>query len=256
MRKKMKNYKYDMFLQDISNSIEFAIPEYRDSRKNITIESSEKYFKEYLEYKDYFYLEYDFLKEVARTISMSILKGCGIAKIIKYKDDSNAIKGIEIRNIDYMLKIKAPLITIALVKYPIHKGNPYRIKVFKNNEIIFLKRKKLKINTLKITKFLRYLKKADDYIILELLKQKLLLDGDYEKIKISQKVNLLKKLEKIKWDGRYDYDSFLNPPYILYRKVHWYIFLINSVNTTLNLINEQILKQKDLLYKRNYKNKF
>ena len=149
MINKNDNYYKTMFSTDITNLIEFGITKYRNSRCNIEIESTNKElaeeYKKYFQYNDVMYLEYDFLEEVAKTIVRTILNGSGIAQIVKYKDEFKKVNGIEIRNLDYIFRVKIPFYTCLIVN---GYGFPtkYRMLFVKNKEIITIKRKKLGIS--------------------------------------------------------------------------------------------------------------
>ena len=65
----------NMFLEDITKSIEFSIGLSREYEQNVEIENIKGNFKEYFFYKNYSYMRYDFLSEIAKLIASVIKKG-------------------------------------------------------------------------------------------------------------------------------------------------------------------------------------
>ena len=110
--------------------------------------------------------------------------------------------------------------------------------------------KKLKISKYKMKRILRNLDKDDNLSeILSLSQKKLLLYGQYEKLIEKGKVNIYKDTKKIRWTGRNFEGELLTLPYVYFRKVEFYKYLINLLNITMEIINKEISKQRDILYK-------
>ena len=110
--------------------------------------------------------------------------------------------------------------------------------------------KKLKISKYKMKRILRNLDKDDNLSeILSLSQKKLLLYGQYEKLIEKGKVNIYKDTKKIRWNGRNFEGELLTLPYVYFRKVEFYKYLINLLNITMEIINKEISKQRDILYK-------
>lgn len=254
MRKKVRLVSYkEMFLDDIKKYIEYSIVKYKfqDRRKTIVIESENDNFKEYLLYNKFTYLEYEFLEEVSTLIEKTIEKGKAEAIILKYKDDENDVKGFEIRVPEYNFRFKGIKYTYFFQKQPIMLDNKkYIVHKFKNEEIIFMNCKKLKISKYKMKRILRNLDKDDNLSeILSLSQKKFLLYGQYEKLIEKGKVNIYKDTKKIRWNGRNFEGELLTLPYVYFRKVEFYKYLINLLNITMEIINKEISKQRDILYK-------
>ena len=108
MKKKINKYfSYkELFLEDIVRSIEVSIMLNNNAEKNIEIENIKGDFKSYFLYKNSTYLRYDFLEEVARLIGNVIEKGRAEAIIVKFKNETNVVEGIEIRLPYYDFKLQ------------------------------------------------------------------------------------------------------------------------------------------------------
>lgn len=239
-----------MFLEDIKKYIEFSIVKYRfhDENKNIEIESNNKNFKNYLLYKNFTYLEYDFLNEVSNLIVSIIEKGHGEAIIVKYKENEEEIKGIEIRVPVYDFRIKGIKYTYFFQRQlPAFDNKKYHINKFKNEEIISMNYSDLKICKYKMKKILRKLEKADNLNeLLELSRKNLLLYGEFERLNEKKEINIYRYTKEIKWNARKYEGDLLNLPYMYYRKVEFYKYLINLLEITMRIINNKISKQKDI----------
>lgn len=252
MRKKVRLVSYKaMFLDDIKKYIEFSIVKYKfqDEYKNIEIESDNDDLKDYLTYKNFTYMEYEFLNEVSTFIAKTIEKGHAEAILVKYRDDENNVKGLEIRVPEYDFKLRGLKYTYFFQKQSIMINNKkYHINKFKNEEIIFMDYKDLKISKYQIKKMLRKLEKVDHLgELLNLSQKNLLLYGEFEKLNEKEKVNIYKYTKKIRWNGRKYDGELLTLPYMYYRKVEFYKYLINLLDITMNIINKKISKQKDIL---------
>ena len=78
-------------------------------------------------------------------------------------------------------------------------------------------------------RILRNLDKDDNLSeILSLSQKKLLLYGQYEKLIEKGKVNIYKDTKKIRWNGRNFEGELLTLPYVYFRKVEFYKYLINN----------------------------
>lgn len=252
MKKKVRLVSYKaMFLDDIKKYIEFSIVKYKfqDECKNIEIESDNNDLKDYLTYKNFTYMEYEFLSEVSTFIAKTIEKGHAEAILVKYRDDENNVKGLEIRVPEYDFKLRGLKYTYFFQKQSIMINNKkYHINKFKNEEIIFMDYKDLRISKYKIKKMLRKLEKVDHLDeLLNLSRKNLLLYGEFEKINEKEKVNIYKYTKKIRWNARKYDGELLTLPYMYYRKVEFYKYLINILDITMNIINKKISKQKDIL---------
>lgn len=252
MRKKVRLVSYKaMFLDDIKKYIQFSIVKYKfqDEYKNIEIESDNDDLKDYLTYKNFTYMEYEFLNEVSTFIAKTIKKGHAEAILVKYRDDENNVKGLEIRVPKYDFKLRGLKYTYFFQKQSIMINNKkYHINKFKNEEIIFMAYKNLRISKYKIKKMLRKLEKVDHLgELLNLSQKNLLLYGEFEKLNEKEKVNIYKYTKEIRWNGRKYDGELLTLPYMYYRKIEFYKYLINLLDITMNIINKKISKQKDIL---------
>lgn len=247
MKKKINrffSYK-ELFLEDIVRSIEFSIVLYKDGNRNIEIENTKGNFKRYYEFT---YLEYNFLEEVANLIGKVIRKGKSEAIIIKKKDKNNVVEGIEIRVPYYNLKLQGIKNVYFIQKQNIiGASKKYHVTKVKKDEIISINYRDLNINKFKMKRILKNLER--DSIkneILILLQKNLLYYGEFEKIKEKEKITLFKDTKEVRWDARDSWSEYLNSPYILYRKVEFCKYLINLLNTTIDIINNKISNQKDV----------
>ena len=91
--------------------------------------------------------------------------------------------------------------------------------------------------------------------LLMLIQKNLLYYGEFEKIKEKEKIRLFKDTNEIRWDARDSGSEYLNSPYIFYRNVEFYKYLINLLNITIDIINRKLSNQKDLENKRKNKSK-
>lgn len=252
----MFSYK-NMFLDDITKGIEFSVGLNRDYEKNIEIENINGNFKEYFFYKNYYYTRYDFLSEIAKLIKGVIQSGKAEAIIVKYKDKKNIVKGIEIRVPYYDYKIYG-LKNIYFFRKSniINSTKKYHITKVKKEEIVSINSRKLHINKFRMKHILRKLEK-DDVMnqLLTLSKNNYLKHGELDKIKEKSKIKLFGDTKEIRWDARDSWSEYLNSPYILYRNVEYYKYLINLLNMTIDIINRRISNQKDIINKRKNKGK-
>ena len=251
--KKNKLFSYkNMFLEDIARSIEFSVGLNRDYEDNIEVENIKGNFKEYFSYKHYSYLRYDFLREVSKLIVNIIQKGKAEAIIIKYKDEKNIVKGMEIRVPYNKYKIYGLKNIYYIQKHnTINSSKKYYVTKRKKEEIISINSKKLHINKFKMKKILKKLQKDDITNTLLMLSQKNLLRyGEFEKIKEKYEIRRYRATKEIRWDVRNSWPEFLNSPYILYRNVEFYKYIIKLLNFTINIINARISNQKDIGDKR------
>ena len=247
MKKKINrffSYK-ELFLEDIVRDIEFSILLYKDGNRNIEIENTKGNFKRYFEFT---YLEYNFIEEVANLIGKVIREGKSEAIIIKKKDKNNVVEGIEIRVPYYNLKLQGIKNVYFIQKQNIiGKNNKYHVTKVKKDEIISINYGDLNINKLKMKRILKNLERdgiANE--ILNLLQKNLLYYGEFEKVKEKEKITLFKDTKEVRWDARDSWSEYLNSPYILYRKVEFYKYLINLLNITIDIINNKISNQKDI----------
>lgn len=242
----------NMFLEDITKSIEFSIGLSREYEQNVEIENIKGNFKEYFFYKNYSYIRYDFLSEIAKLIASVIKKGKAEAIIVKYKDEKETVKGIEIRVPYYNYKIYGLKNIYFLQKQNVINSNKkYHVTKIKKEEIISINSRNLHINRFKMKHILRNLEKDDVMNKLLILTQKNYLNyGEFDKVKEKSKVKLFSDTKEIRWDARDSWSEYFNSPYILYRNVQYYKYLINLLNLTLNIINNRIFNQKDITNKR------
>ena len=247
-KNRLVSYK-SMFLDDIKKYIEFSIVKYRfhDKNKNIEIESDNENFRNYLLYKNFTYLEYDFLNEVSNLIVSIIEKGHGEAIIVKYKEDEE-VKGIEIRVPVYDFKIRGIKYTYFFQRQlPAFDKKKYHVNKFKNEEIISMNYNDLKMCKYKMKKILRKLEKADNLNeLLELTQKNLLLHREFERLNEKKEINIYKYTKEIKWNARKYEEDVLNLPYIYYRRVEFYKYLVNLLEITMGIINNKIAEQKDI----------
>lgn len=259
MKKKINKYfSYkELFLEDIVRSIEVSIMLNNNAEKNIEIENIKGDFKSYFLYKNSTYLRYDFLKEVARLIGNVIEKGRAEAIIVKFKNETNVVEGIEIRLPYYDFKLQGIRNMYFIQKQNIIGTNKkyYATKV-KKDEIISINSRDLNINRFKMKKILRNLEKESmTNELLMLIQKNLLYYGEFEKIKEKEKIRLFKDTNEIRWDARDSVSEYLNSPYIFYRNVEFYKYLINLLNIIIDIINRKLSNQKDLENKRKNKSK-
>lgn len=256
MINKYFSYK-ELFLEDIVKSIEFSIGLSRDNEQNIEIENINGNFEEYFVYKNCTYLRYDFLEVVANLIMKVIQKGNENAIIVKYKDEEkNIVKGLEIHIPFYKFKLYGFKYVYFIQKQNTIGLKKYHIKKVKKDEVIKITSKDFNINRFKMRKILKRLENADmSYKLIRLLEKNLLYNGEFEEIREKEKINLFRYTKDIKWDARDYWSDYLNSPYILYRNVEFYKYLINLLNITINIINQRISEQKDVINKRKYKSK-
>ena len=249
MKKKINKYfSYkELFLEDIVRSIEVSIMLNNNAEKNIEIENIKGDFKSYFLYKNSTYLRYDFLEEVARLIGNVIEKGRAEAIIVKFKNETNVVEGIEIRLPYYDFKLQGIKNMYFIQKQNIIGTNKkyYATKV-KKDEIISINSRDLNINRFKMKKILRNLEKDSmTNELLMLIQKNLLYYGEFEKIKEKEKIRLFKDTNEIRWDARDSGSEYLNSPYIFYRNVEFYKYLINLLNITIDIINRKLSNQKD-----------
>lgn len=233
----------NMLLNDIKNTIRYSIGLNNKSEKNIILNGN---LKDYFLYNDSTYFEDEFLEEVIKLIVEVIKKGRAFAIILKTSDELGVVKGLEIYKLDYIFRFSGLKRVYFIQKYSvINSKKIYHIKTYKKSEVIKISYKRLNINSIKIKRILRKLKKFNSLEkLLDLSKEKFLLPKELKKNKENEMVKVLKLTKKIGWNERES--IYLTLPYKLYREVKFYKFLINIFNRTIDIINEEIKKQKDI----------
>lgn len=233
----------NLLLNDIKNTIRYSIGLNNKSEKNIILNGN---LEEYFLYDNSTYFEDDFLEEVIKLIVEVIKKGRAFAIILKTSDELGVVKGLEIYKLDYIFRFSGLKRVYFIQKYSvINSKKIYHIKTYKKSEVIKISYKRLNINSIKIKRILRKLKKFNSLEkLLDLSKEKFLLPKELKKNKENEMVKVLKLTKKIGWNERES--IYLTLPYKLYREVKFYKFLINIFNRTIDIINEEIKKQKDI----------
>lgn len=233
----------NLLLNDIKNTIRYSIGLNNKSEKNIILNGN---LEEYFLYDNSTYFEDDFLEEVIKLIVEVIKKGRAFAIILKTSDELGVVKGLEIYKLDYIFRFSGLKRVYFIQKYSvINSKKIYHIKTYKKSEVINISYKRLNINSIKIKRILRKLKKFNSLEkLLDLSKEKFLLPKELKKNKENEMVKVLKLTKKIGWNERES--IYLTLPYKLYREVKFYKFLINIFNRTIDIINEEIKKQKDI----------
>ena len=233
----------NLLLNDIKNTIRYSIGLNNKSEKNIILNGN---LEEYFLYDNSTYFEDDFLEEVIKLIVEVIKKGRAFAIILKTSDELGVVKGLEIYKLDYIFRFSGIKRVYFIQKYSvINSKKIYHIKTYKKSEVIKISYKRLNINSIKIKRILRKLKKFNSLEkLLDLSKEKFLLPKELKKNKENEMVKVLKLTKKIGWNERES--IYLTLPYKLYREVKFYKFLINIFNRTIDIINEEIKKQKDI----------
>lgn len=233
----------NLLLNDIKNTIRYSIGLNNKSEKNIVLNGN---LEEYFLYDNSTYFEDDFLEEVIKLIVEVIKKGRAFAIILKTSDELGVVKGLEIYKLDYIFRFSGLKRVYFIQKYSvINSKKIYHIKTYKKSEVIKISYKRLNINSIKIKRILRKLKKFNSLEkLLDLSKEKFLLPKELKKNKENEMVKVLKLTKKIGWNERES--IYLTLPYKLYREVKFYKFLINIFNRTIDIINEEIKKQKDI----------
>lgn len=233
----------NLLLNDIKNTIRYSIGLNNKSEKKIILNGN---LEDYFLYDNSTYFEDEFLEEVIKLIVEVIKKGIAFAIILKTSDELGVVKGLEIYKLDYIFRFSGLKRVYFIQKYSvINSKKIYHIKTYKKSEVIKISYKKLNINSIKIKRILR---KLQNFNFLEksldLSKEKFLLPKELEKNKENEIVKVLKLTKKIGWNERES--IYLTLPYKLYREVKFYKFLINIFNRTIDIINEEIKKQKDI----------
>ena len=233
----------NLLLNDIKNTIRYSIGLNNKSEKNIILNGN---LEEYFLYDNSTYFEDDFLEEVIKLIVEVIKKGRAFAIILKTSDELGVVKGLEIYKLDYIFRFSGLKRVYFIQKYSvINSKKIYHIKTYKKSEVIKISYKRLNINSIKIKRILRKLKKFNSLEkLLDLSKEKFLLPKELKKNKENEMVKVLKLTKKIGWNERES--IYLTLPYKLYREVKFYKFLINIFNRKIDIINEEIKKQKDI----------